>query len=64
MSVNWNFELRIVFQKWAGVSSKSFRMATTSSSMLLVVLQLLLICSGDVEVNPGPLDQGEIYVRH
>ena len=36
-------------------------MATTSRDLcfLLVVLQQLLILSGDVEVNPGPLDQGK-----
>ena len=27
-------------------------------NFLLVVLGLLLILSGDVELNPGPLDQG------
>ncbi len=27
-------------------------------TLLLAVLQLLLILSGDVELNPGPLDQG------
>ena len=38
------------------------RMAVSSSAssinFLLFVVQLLLILSGDVEVNPGPLDQG------
>ena len=47
---------------WACLIRGLSKMATTSSSVLsflLVILQLLLICSGDVEVNPGPLDQGE-----
>ena len=39
----------------------SLIMSTVSDLNFLFVLQLLLILSGDVEVNPGPLTQG-IYI--
>ena len=46
------------------ISLPHLRMAVSSSAVsdsikFLFVVQLLLILSGDVEVNPGPLDQGD-----
>ena len=46
------------------ISLPRLRVAASSSAVsdinfLLFILRLLLSLSGDVEVNPGPLDQGK-----
>jgi hypothetical protein len=45
--------------KVGDVSRSTMATASIDINFLLVVVQLLLIWSSDVEVNPGPLDQGE-----